>query len=125
MKTMLLKRTLLVTALAFLSMPFFARDSFEIRGKVIKSDRSNGNYAAVVLLDARTMEIVAQQVCNENGEFVIEEVQKGEYILLVQKPGYTKPEKRLITIDEAGIIIKTNETDLQHASAKDKASTIG
>jgi len=124
MKTIALKKMLLVTVLAFISMPFFAQVKFEIRGKIIKSERPGGNYASVVLLDSKTREIVSDMVCNENGEFVIENVQKGEYILLVQKPGYAEPEKSLITINENGTVSKSSDITMQISTGKDNVLNV-
>jgi len=107
MKTNRLRRVLLLTGLVLLGTQLFAQNSFEIKGKIVKSDKKGGNYATVTLLNSKTMEIVAEDVCNENGEFVIDQVMKGEYILLVQKPGFPKPEKRFIKIDEKGTFIET------------------
>ncbi len=107
MKTTILKRAFLLTALALASTTFFAQNTFEIRGRIVKSDRPEGNHASVTLLDASSMEIVANEICNETGEFVIENVAKGDYVLLVQKPGFPKPERRFITICDNGKVVQT------------------
>ena len=118
MKTTQLKRVFLLTGLVLLGTQFFAQNSFEIRGKIIKSDRPEGNHASVTLLDSKSMEIVADQICNENGEFLIEGVAKGNYILLVQKPGYPKPERRFITINEKGTAVETADLGSQNQTPK-------
>lgn len=118
MKTTQLKRVFLLTGLVLLGTQFFAQNSFEIRGKIIKSDRPEGNHASVTLLDSKSMEIVADQICNENGEFLIEGVAKGNYILLVQKPGYAKPERRFITINEKGTAVETADLGSQNQTPK-------
>ena len=114
MKTTILKRAFLLIALALASTTFFAQNTFEIRGRIVKSDRPEGNHASVTLLDANSMEIVANEICNETGEFVIESVAKGDYVLLVQKPGFPKPERRFITISDSGKVIQTADLGNQN-----------
>ena len=114
MKTTFLKRTLLLSVLALASTAFFAQNTFEIRGKIVKSDRPEANHASVTLLDYNSMEIVANETCNENGEFLIEDVAQGNYILLVQKPGFAKPERRFITISNKGNVIQTADLGLKN-----------
>jgi len=118
MKTNQVRRVFLLTVFVLLGVQLFAQDSFEIKGKIVKSDRKGGNYATVTLLDSKTMEIVAEDVCNENGEFVIEPVTKGDYILLVQKPGFPKPEKRFIRINEKGTVVETADIALSDTNRK-------
>jgi len=107
MKTNQLRKLFLLACLVLFGTQLFAQDSFLIKGKIVKSDTRGGNYATVTLLNSKTMEIVAEDVCNEYGEFVIEPVIKGDYILLVQKPGFPKPEKRFIRINAKGVVIET------------------
>ena len=111
MKTSQLKRVCLLVGLVFLGAQLFAQNSFEIRGKIVKSDRPEENYASVTLLDAGSMEIVANQICGEKGEFVIENLTKGNYILVVQKPGFHKPERRFISISGNGKVIQTADLE--------------
>ena len=118
MKTNQVRRVFLLTVFVLLGVQLFAQDSFEIKGKIVKSDRKGGNYATVTLLDSKTLEIVAEDVCNENGEFVIEPVTKGDYILLVQKPGFPKPEKRFIRINEKGTVVETADIALSDTKRK-------
>ncbi len=113
MKTSKTKRVFLLAGLVLLGTQLFAQNSFEIRGKIIKSDRPEGNHASVTLLDSKSMEIVADETCNENGEFVIEGLSKGNYILLVQKPGFAKPEKRMISISDKGAVVQTADLGIK------------
>jgi hypothetical protein len=116
MKTTFLKRAFLLSALVLASTAFFAQNTFEIRGKIVKSDRFGGNHASVTLLDYNSMEIVATETCNDNGEFLIEDLSKGNYILLVQKPGYAKPERRFISISDKGTAVETADLGLKNTN---------
>lgn len=118
MKTTFLKRAFLLSALALASTAFFAQNCFEIRGRIVKSDRPEGNHASVTLLDSNSMEIVAEETCNDNGEFLIGNLAKGNYILMVQKPGFSKPERRLITISNSGKVIQTADLGLKNVSTE-------
>ncbi len=114
MKTTLLKRVFLLSALALACTAFYAQNSFEIRGRIVKSDRPEGNHASVTLLDSNSMEIITEETCSDKGEFLIENIAKGNYILLVQKPGFPKPERRFITIDDKGKVVQTADLGLQN-----------
>jgi hypothetical protein len=109
MKTNQLKRVFILAGLVLMGTQLFARDLFEIRGKIVKSETQEADYASVVLLDSKSMEIIVDTTCNVNGEFLIDGVEKGNYILLVQKAGYQKPEKRIINITEKGVVIELVE----------------
>ena len=83
----------------------------------MKSDRLGGNRAIVTLLDSNSMEIVAEQICNENGEFLIQELTEGNYILVVQKPGFAKPERRFISISDKGTVVQTAENGVKNQNS--------
>ncbi len=106
MKTIQLKSVFILAGFVLLSTQLFARDLFEIKGKIVKNDTQEAVSASVFLLDSKSMEIILDTTCNVNGDFRIEGVEKGNYILLVQKAGYQKPEKRIINISEKGVEIK-------------------
>ena len=120
MKTSKFKRVCLLIGLVFLGVQLFAQNSYEIRGTIVKSDRPERNHASVTLLDSKSMEIVADETSNENGEFVIENVTKGNYILLVQKPGFSKPERRFITINDNGTVIQTADIGMNSENSASK-----
>lgn len=112
MKTNYFNRVLLMAGFILLSTPFFAQNLFEINGKIVHSNNVGAKNATVTLLDSKTMEIVAQSECDENGAFVIKEVKKGEYILLAQKTGFKNPGIQSITINENGSIIENTDLAL-------------
>lgn len=89
--------------LVFMGTQLFAQKAFEIKVKLVKHENKTENHATATLLDAKTMEIVSENRSNENSEIVIENIQKGDYILMVQNPGYKQTETRFISIDENGI----------------------
>jgi hypothetical protein len=103
MKTIKFRKVLLLMGLVFMGTQVFAQKAFEIKVKLVKHENKTENHATATLLDAKTMEIVSENRSNENSEIVIENIQKGDYILMVQNPGYKQTETRFISIDENGI----------------------
>lgn len=104
MKTNQLKKVFVLTGIVLLSTQLFSQDVFEIRVKLVNSINQDSNHATATLLDSKTMEIVAENISNDNGEIIIENIQKGEYVIMVQKPGFKKAETRFIDIDEKGVV---------------------
>jgi alanine dehydrogenase len=117
MKTNQLKRVFALAGLALLGTQLFAQELFEIKVKLIKTENQASNHATATLLDSKTMEIVAQNISNESGEILIENIKKGQYVLMVQKPGYKKTETRFIDIDEKGVV-STNDSKTLAENAK-------
>lgn len=109
MKTNYFTKSLLVAGLILLSTPFFANNLYEINGKIVHSNKEGAKNAIVTLLDSKTMKVVAQSECNENGTFDFKDVKTGEYILLSQKTGLKNPGIQSITIDESGSIIESTD----------------
>lgn len=95
--------------LVFMGTQAFAQNAFEIKVKLVKHENKTESHATATLLNASTMEIVAEKESNRNAEIVITDIEKGDYILMVQKPGYKHSETRFISIDENDIThIDTN-----------------
>lgn len=103
MKTIKFRKILLLMGLVFIGTQLFAQEAFEIKVKLVKHENQVTNTTTAKLLDAKTMEIVAENKSNKNNEIIIENIEKGDYILVVQKPGYKQTETRVISIDENGI----------------------
>ncbi|HEY5507370.1 MAG TPA: hypothetical protein VIK29_01765 [Paludibacter sp.] len=103
MKTIQFRKVLLLMSLVLMGTQLFAQKAFEIKVKLVKHENQTANHATATLLNAKTMEIVAENESNKNNEIIIENIEKGDYILMVQKPGYKHSETRFISIDENGI----------------------
>jgi len=111
MKTNRLKRVFILAGLVLLGTQLFAQELFEIKVKLVKSDNQTTIHAMGILLDSKTMEIVAENVCNENEELIFENIKKGEYVLSVQKPGFKKADTRHILIDDK-VTVFNNVNDI-------------
>lgn len=90
-------------SLIFMGTQAFAQNAFEIKVKLVKHENKSENHATATLLNASTMEIVAAKESNRNNEIIINNIEKGDYILMVQKTGYKHSETQFISIDENGI----------------------
>lgn len=104
MKTNYFTRVLLLAGFVLFSTPFFAQNLFEINGKIVHANNVGAKKATVTLMDSKTMEIIGQSECDEDGGFVIKDVKQGKYILMSQKAGLRNPGIQSITINENGLI---------------------
>ena len=74
MKSTLSIRLLLFSFVVSLCPVISAQNYYEIRGKIVKSQKKSENRAKVLLLDSQTMEVVADTYSNSNGDFIIENI---------------------------------------------------
>jgi len=96
-----INRVLLIAGFILLCNSNFADASAVIKGRVTDIKKQPINYATATLLNPNTMEIVEGDMCNNKGEFVIENVKPGEYILSVRMLGYAKDESEKIIVDQS------------------------
>ena len=92
------KRMLVLSGLAFFSCMLFAEGSGVIKGRVIDENNQPVEYATTVLKNANTNKFVAGTVCNYRGEYVIENIEPGEYELSTKMIGYEKAETQKIVV---------------------------
>lgn len=87
--------------ICFILIPtaIFAESTTIVRGRVTDSKNRPIEFATATLLNSSTKELFKGQICNGKGEFVIEKVKSGEYILAVTMVGYSKSESEKLTID--------------------------
>lgn len=89
-----------------------------VKGRVTDVYNQPVEYATATLVNTKTNQIVKGEVCNEKGEFVIEKVNQGEYILSVSMVGYAKNESEKVIIDkrsstvEKSIVLKESTQQL-------------
>lgn len=95
---------MLLSAIILLCIPFFCNAHNFVKGHIYDSNNQPIQYATAVLLNPATNFIEAGDMCNENGEFVIENIEPGLYILSIQNMGFEKI--------ESGIIVISSEYDL-------------
>ena len=89
-------RVLALSAIAFFSIPFFANASGVIKGQVMDENNQPVEYATAVLKNSKTNQFVTGAVCNNKGEFVLEDVNPGEYVLSTKMMGYEKRDSKVV-----------------------------
>jgi len=98
-----------VLSLAFLSPSLYANTevfSGTVKGKVLDENNNPVEFATATLLDSKTKQVVKGEVSNEKGEFVINKVNKGNYILSVSMVGYQRNELNQIEVDNKSAVIE-------------------
>ena len=100
------KRVLVLSGMAFFSFLSYINASGIIKGQVIDENNQPVEYATAVLKNSKTNKFVAGTVCNYKGEFVLKDVNPGEYILSTNMIGYEKKEVQKIIIDKKQVIEK-------------------
>lgn len=120
-------RILLVTA--FILTAAFAQannTTGTVKGRVLDTQKQPVPYSTVVLLNPETREIARGSVCNENGEYNIDKVNAGEYILSVRMIGFTTDEAERVVINsknrliERTVVLKSSCKELSEVVIKDK-----
>ncbi|HEY5590006.1 MAG TPA: carboxypeptidase regulatory-like domain-containing protein [Paludibacter sp.] len=111
-----INRVLLIAGFILLCNSNFADASAVIKGRVTDFKKQPLNYATATLLNPKTMEIVEGDMCDNKGEFVIENVKPGEYILSVRMLGYAKDESEKIVVDADKNPIVVKNTILNQAA---------
>lgn len=118
MKTIKFRKALLIISLAFIGTQLFAQELFEIKVKLVKHQSQLAQQATAILLDSKTMEIVAENISNTNNEVIFENVKRGEYILVVQKPGYKNMDTRRIVIDDKITVFNNSDQPTKESTIK-------
>jgi len=118
MKTNLLKRAFILVGIVIFGTQVFAQEAFTVKGRIVNSNKQVVYDANVNLLDPNTLEIISTGTCNENGEFVFENVKKGEYIFCVNKPGFKKTDSHYVVINADGKIVYNSEIVIKNSRTK-------
>lgn len=98
MKTKIFRNLFLLIVL-FNSLSSFAGKTSVVKGKVTNPSNQPVEFATAVLLDAKTKKIEKGAVSNEKGEFLLDKVQPGEYLLAISMVGYNTNDQQRIVID--------------------------
>jgi len=109
-------RTWLSICFILMSTALFAEPSAIVKGRVTDTKNKPIEFATATLLNSSTKELFKGQICNDKGEFVIEKVKPGEYILAVTMVGYSKSESEKLTIDPKSSKVVEKNVVLSEAS---------
>jgi len=81
-----------------------------IIGHIVDNKKQPIEFATIALLLSKTNKYVKGEVSNEKGEFVIDKVPPGDYILSVSMAGYIKNESERVVIDSKSNIVEKDIT---------------
>jgi len=95
-----IKRALVLTGMAFFSVALLAEGSGVIKGRVTDENNQPVEYATAVLKNLKTNKFVTGTVSNYKGEYIIENVEPGEYELSTRMIGYEKKETPKIVVNK-------------------------
>jgi len=90
-------QSLFMTSILFFSIQLHA--SNKIIGRVSDTKKQPIEFATVTLLNAETKKLIKGDVCNEKGEFLIDDLAKGIYTISVSMVGYIKNETETVVVD--------------------------
>jgi hypothetical protein len=77
-----------------------------LKGKVVDENNQPVEYATAVLINPKTKEIIRADVSNVKGEFVINSIQMGDYVLSVSIFGFQKFETDRVMVDGKSCLIE-------------------
>ncbi len=98
MKKKLLKYQILIL-FSMIAIFMSAEQTAIVKGKVVDEHNQPVEFATATLISPKTKQIVKGEVCNENGEFTIGRVSKGDYVLTVSMVGYERFETESLVVD--------------------------
>ena len=106
MKSFLLISFLLIS---FFSLTVHANTEIStaiVKGKVVDEFNQPVQYATATLISPKTKQIVKGEISDQNGEFVINKVGRGEYVLSVSMVGYQRFESDSMLVDGRNDVIE-------------------
>jgi hypothetical protein len=98
-KTNQFNRVLVISLIVLCSISFFANATSSIKGRVLDNNYQPIESATATLINPETNQIVVGDMCDENGEYIIENVEPGDYVLSVRNVGFEKKESIKVVID--------------------------
>lgn len=121
-----MKTMILCVIILFTTSQYVQADGGIVKGRVTDTKNQVVEYATAVLIHPKTGEIARGSVCNGDGNFVMEGVAFGEYLLSVRMLGYETSESEPVILDnehrivEKKVMLKETSQQLQEAVVKGK-----
>jgi hypothetical protein len=81
-----------------------------VKGQVLDIQKQPVPYSTVALLNPTTQEIVRGTVCNEKGEYIIDKINFGLYLLSVRMLGFESNETEYLVIDAENLLVEKTVT---------------
>ena len=99
-KAKIFNRMMIFTVLALFCIPGLGNASGVIKGRVLDTNNQPVQYATATLINPENNQIVEGDMCDNNGEFIIENVNPGDYILSVRNLGFEKNETTKVIVSD-------------------------
>ncbi len=109
-------KSMVIITIMLLSVSNFANANAIVKGHVLNEINEPLEYATATLINPETMKIAEGDMCNKEGEFIIENVEPGEYILSVRKVGFEKNETKRILINDKNEILEIKKVVLNESN---------
>jgi len=101
-------RMLAFVCLVFFSTALYAKTSGVIKGKILDVKNQPIEFATASLFNSKTNKFVKGEVSNDKGEFMMDQVTPGEYVISVTMTGYVKNESGKVVIDSKNTVVEKN-----------------
>lgn len=89
----------IIASLFVLSSPIFSQMSGTVKGRVIDKKNRPIELATVTLTNLKTQKTPVGAMCDRKGNFTVEAIDSGEYVLSVRRIGYKRCESIKVKID--------------------------
>lgn len=119
MKTNIKKRMLrisILTAVLLVYVVSFSQANTMIKGRILDCQYKPVEYATATIISPDSSNIIKGDMCNDAGEFFIEDIEPGEYILSVRQVGFQKNETYRIKITGNNLIVNINNIIMNEAN---------
>lgn len=98
------KKGILAIGLMLTFGSLFVQANSVIKGKLIDKNNKVIPYATATIIDPATMQIVKGDMTDDNGDFIITNVQPGKYVLTIRSVGYETIETKTIEVNPEALI---------------------
>jgi len=105
-KNNLHRRLLMLVSLVFFANLLWAEPACVIKGRVTDANNQPIGFATATLINAKTNKMEKGEVSDNKGEFVINKINPGEYILSISMVGYAKNQSEKITINKKNPVVE-------------------
>ncbi len=106
----------LIVAITLSVGTFYVKASTTINGRILDHNLQPLPYSTATIINPETYEIVNGDMTDENGEFNIQDVKPGVYILSLRMVGFMTNETRTLLVLENTYILHAGNISLSEAN---------
>lgn len=118
MKTIInskIARIIIISVIILIYGALFAQANTTIKGQITDKNNQPVPYATATVINPQTMEIVEGDMADENGNFYIENVKPGTYILSFRMVGFNTNENQKVVVKTNTNLIDAGKIPLQES----------